>query len=362
MNDKIDRLRLAAEDAAGGPPSAEQVDALVAYADALEAALAARQPTEDDREALAKQLRDIGAVRKVDQDCSCEDCDGTAEWVNAPLSVVLDHLKTNAPDAEPALVFCAWCPQPARGDAWHNDGKLHPSCGQIDHGQGWVPPYTPRATVPDAATELAAIKARADEVGEDEGWHIGGAWGDYGEVVVPLRILSYVVDGALDEKVVSTDPGYAATYAEQVARADRAGAERDAARKIIESHTCGENVELAYRRAIEAQRERDAALAAVERVAKIHGPSDEFPAGCDYCERLTPCSTRVALDGAPEPEWEYSVGFNDPECGWINDHADIHDNYEDARSDYSEPHWLVEDRVVRRRPAGPWEPVEGESK
>ena len=68
-----------------------------------------------------------------------------------------------------------------------------------------------------------------------------------------------------------------------------------------------------------------------------------------------------ALDGAPEPEWEYSIGFNDPEEGWINDHADIHDNYEDARSDYSEPNWLVEDRVVRRRKAGPWEPVEGEN-
>lgn len=36
---------------------------------------------------------------------------------------------------------CAWCPSSARGSAWHNDGKLHPSCGQIDHGQGWVPEY-----------------------------------------------------------------------------------------------------------------------------------------------------------------------------------------------------------------------------
>ena len=39
MNDNIERLRLAAEDTAGGPPSAEQVDALVAYADALESDL-----------------------------------------------------------------------------------------------------------------------------------------------------------------------------------------------------------------------------------------------------------------------------------------------------------------------------------
>ena len=34
---------------------------------------------------------------------------------------------------------CAWCSAPARGDAWHNDYKLHPSCGQIGHGEGWVP-------------------------------------------------------------------------------------------------------------------------------------------------------------------------------------------------------------------------------
>ena len=127
-----------------------------------------------------------------------------------------------------------------------------------------------RATVPDAATELAAIKARAEEVGQDEGWHIGGAWGDYGEVVVPLRILSYVVDSALDEKIVSTDPGYAATYAEQVSRADRAEAERDAA------------------------------LAAIERVRALETFSitDSYPAwtAVDYDDLL------AALDGAPEPE------------------------------------------------------------
>lgn len=137
----------------------EHADCLLRLADALEAAT--REPCEGDREALAKQLRDIGAVRKVDQDCSCQDCEGAAEWVNAPLSVVLDHFKTNVSDAEPTHLVCAWCPQPARGDAWHNDGKLHPSCGQIDHGQGWVPPYTPRAAVPDAATELRAERDAA---------------------------------------------------------------------------------------------------------------------------------------------------------------------------------------------------------
>lgn len=73
----------------------------------------------------------------------------------------------------------------------------------------------------EAEASLAAIKARDEEVSTDEGWWIGGAWGDYGEVVVPLRILSYVLDGNLDQRVQETDPGFALTYAEQVARADR---------------------------------------------------------------------------------------------------------------------------------------------
>lgn len=71
---------------------------------------------------------------------------------------------------------------------------------------------------------LTGIKERDAEVGEDESWWIGGAWGEYGEPVVPLRILSYVIDGNLDEKVASIDPGFAITYAEQVARADAAEA------------------------------------------------------------------------------------------------------------------------------------------
>lgn len=49
---------------------------------------------------------------------------------------------------------CAWCPSSARGSAWHNDGKLHPSCGQIDHGQGWVPEYP--------VDVLASVRAERD--------------------------------------------------------------------------------------------------------------------------------------------------------------------------------------------------------
>ena len=104
---------------------------------------------------------------------------------------------------------CAWCPSSARGSAWHNDGKLHPSCGQIDHGQGWVPEYPV-------------------------------------DVLMSVRV------------------------------------------------------------------ERDAALAAVERVRAIHqkrGASWPHNGGtyvCDADNKLWPCPTVAALDGAPEPEWEES--------------------------------------------------------
>lgn len=86
-----------------------------------------------------------------------------------------------------------------------------------------------------AEATLAAIKARDEEVSTDEGWWIGGAWGDYGEVVVPLRILSYVIDGNLDQKVTETSPDYALTYAEQVARADQAEARIQAVRDALDN-------------------------------------------------------------------------------------------------------------------------------
>ena len=58
--------------------------------------------------------------------------------------------------------------------------------------------------------------------------------------------------------------------------------------------------------------ERDAALAAIERVRALHhetyaNTSDEAWKRnqiCAHCGYVFPCDTRAALDGAPEPEWE----------------------------------------------------------
>lgn len=56
--------------------------------------------------------------------------------------------------AEQSGQVCAWCPSPARVSAHHNDGKLHPSCGQTNHGQGWVPDYP--------VERIGAIEAERD--------------------------------------------------------------------------------------------------------------------------------------------------------------------------------------------------------
>lgn len=173
--------------------------------------------------------------------------------------------------------------------------------------------------VPDAATEeLARVKSRAEDVAEDEGWHIGGAWGDYGEVVVPLRILSYVIDGKLDEKIVSTDPGYAATYAEQTARAEKAEAERDTA------------------------------LAAIERVRARLG--DILPDWSDSGV-IAVADILAALDGAPEPEWEYQWG----EPGESFEGFDSFETYDEALAEMRDQSEYSSHRVMRRRKAGPWE-------
>ena len=92
-------------------------------------------------------------------------------------------------------------------------------------------------TAPEAREELklSGILARAEEVRQDDGWCIGGAWGDYGEVVVPIRILSYVIEGELDQKIASTDPGFALTYAEQERRAEEAEAKLAEAREVTDA-------------------------------------------------------------------------------------------------------------------------------
>ena len=82
---------------------------------------------------------------------------------------------------------CAWCPSSARGSAWHNDGKLHPSCGQIDHGQGWVPEYpvdvlmSVRVERDAALSTIAKVRGMHTRGGPNDGFcrycqRYGGTW------------------------------------------------------------------------------------------------------------------------------------------------------------------------------------------
>ena len=63
----------------------------------------------------------------------------------------------------PRAAVCEWCPASARGTAWHNDGRLHLSCGQIDHGQGWVPDEPAAILATDLATEPQETTSPAAE-------------------------------------------------------------------------------------------------------------------------------------------------------------------------------------------------------
>ena len=283
---------------------------------------------------------------------------------------------------------------------WHA-GYKHGANAMIEH-------QLSHATVPDAEAELAAIKARAEEVGQDEGWHIGGAWGDYGEVVVPLRILSYVVDGALDEKIVSTDPGYAATYAEQVARADHAEAERDDLEERLAGYLCDSTGGLLSKTGYdvrtmvthtedyydkvhaearkEAEAERDAAVAAIERcraVAMQHRSIEQHnemvpvsdiadlirePSSADYLAALDEapepetapenyepkCNGACVVHGSPVTNWPVQYGRRNRETGalhWLK--GDPFDSWWDENQDRYEH--------VKRYTSPPL-PVEGESK
>lgn len=104
--------------------------------------------------------------------------------------------------------------------------------------------------------------------------------------------------------------------------------------------------------------ELEALRDAVARVRAIHQPI-EVLAGADFrqarecsaCggdEPLSyPCLTIAALDGAPEPEWEW--GLRDADCGMTY----VVDRPKDSA--------ISSGRYLRRRKAGPWEPVGSET-
>lgn len=118
----------------------------------------------------------------------------------------------------------------------------------------------------------------------------------------------------LDELIAEARNSFKATNASanliyRLANAlEAAGAERDAV--LAEIEIIKEHREKWMARALRVEDERDAALAAVERVRAIHVEREHrtldgtYLGGtvCDGCRRPWPCPTVAALDGAPEPE------------------------------------------------------------
>lgn len=109
--------------------------------------------------------------------------------------------------------------------------------------------------------------------------------------------------------------------------------------------------------------ERDAALAAIERVRAVHRKDARLPdwPECTHCTVGMlqdpvdwPCDTIRALDGAPEPEWEWAVwapGDDEP-------FSDIYQSRENLAEQETGIAW-GDEQLVRRSKAGPWLPVEG---
>ena len=104
--DLIEKLALAAEDAAGGPPSAEQVDALIDYSDALREALERSQRGGATLgEIIKQQCEDIVKITRS-EDLILPDGDGDYEtvWERAfKMRADLDALEAATRERDAAL-------------------------------------------------------------------------------------------------------------------------------------------------------------------------------------------------------------------------------------------------------------------
>ena len=110
-------------------------------------------------------------------------------------------------------------------------------------------------------------------------------------------------------------------------------------------------------KAIEARAERDAALAAIERVKEtlsLHNPNG----------RLVK-EVLAALDGAPEPEeveWEYGVRNRLTwKVGFPYSREEVADRIDDENRRVAGTYYVMRFEAVRRRKAGPWIGVDDES-
>ena len=84
----------------------------------------------------------------------------------------------------------------------------------------------------EARADRDSIRRRLRLLTDDESWWIGGAWGDYGEAVIPIRGIHMVL-GDVSAEVPETTPGLAATYRDLRATVEDQGHRLDAVRALI---------------------------------------------------------------------------------------------------------------------------------
>jgi len=83
-----------------------------------------------------------------------------------------------------------------------------------------------------------------------------------------------------------------------------------------------------------------------------------YIAAADPTTMLALLGRLAELEGR-EPEWEYSIAYPRGD-GWETDGVDPFKTYADAEYELARDEYLDQDRVVRRRKAGEWEPVTGD--
>jgi len=82
-----------------------------------------------------------------------------------------------------------------------------------------------------ARGERDSMRRRLELLTADESWWVGGVWGDYGEVVVPVRAVHMVLGQKMvdqdDADAPELDPGLAATYRDLRATVEHLVSEND---------------------------------------------------------------------------------------------------------------------------------------
>lgn len=97
-------------------------------------------------------------------------------------------------------------------------------------------PHIAAQATRDVRAERDSILRRIDRLESDESWWVGGAWGDYGEAVIPLRALSTLTGPLADDGPEwETDPGFAATWGDLRATVEEQASELSDLRAGIEA-------------------------------------------------------------------------------------------------------------------------------